>query len=268
MGVGLEARLAEDGTGLEPDLVGVILLPRVADELSRLDEEDGVGDVAHRDHVLAVAELALLHGLRQRGALGVCERREDLDRLEEVLGLGRVARAGAHHDVAECLALERPEDAAILALDRRGAGRVVKERELAEGLARLEGRLDGVARGVEEDLVLPLVDEVEVVAVLALRDDDVILLADDLDHRRDHDGLLLVRHPGEQVVLVDAVHDPQRLRGRLVARGRNEVLLAHRLLRLSADSDAAHGLRDAAPSRVSHLSAKLGLHILGLRRVL
>ena len=27
MGVGLEARLAEDGTGLEPDLVGVILLP-------------------------------------------------------------------------------------------------------------------------------------------------------------------------------------------------------------------------------------------------
>ena len=136
--------------------------------------------------------------------------------------------------------------------------------------------------------------------------------------------------PGEQVVLVDAVHDPQRLRGRLVARGRNEVLLAHRLLRLSAaqprrvrcrlstlaserdvasrrgrhaapgpnpltrpfgsdppslskanprhatavavhgapDSDAAHGLGDAAPSRVSHLSAKLGLHILGLRRVL
>ena len=38
-------------------------------------------------------------------------------------------------------------------------------------------------------------DEVEVVAVLALPDDVVALLTGDLHHRRDHDGLLLVRQP-------------------------------------------------------------------------
>ena len=137
--------------------------------------------------------------------------------------------------------------------------------------------------------------------------------------------------PGQEVVLVDSVHDPQRLRGSLVARRRYKVLLAHRLLRLgptrprrarcrlsklaserdvasrrgryaapapnpltrpfgsdppslsrrsksrktavsgygAPDSDAAHGLRDAAASRVSSNAGLVAQrHVLGLRRVL
>ena len=66
--------------------------------------------------------------------------------------------------------------------------------------------------------------------------------------------------PGEQVVLVDAVHDPQRLRGRLVARGRNEVLLAHRLLRLSAAQPRRVRCRLSTLASERDVSSRRGRH--------
>ena len=194
------------------------------------------------------------------GALRVRERREDLDGLQEVLrAIGDVPRAVGDHHVSERFALERPEHAVLDALDGGRARRVVKEGELAEGVAGVVRAQRLLPRLLEVHLELSRVDEVEVVTVLALLDHEVAGLARHLDHRVDHVLLLLSGELLEQPVALRVLHDalpnPILRVLRLWVRRRSKRLLEVGRL----------GALDAAlvSSSAARCSRHIRLHVLG-----
>lgn len=152
------------------------------------------------------------------------------------------ADAGVLDLLVECGAVQAPEHAVRGGLDGGCAWRVVHERELAEDLAGLLGLELLVALLGLEDLGAVEragLDELHLVAVLALRDDGVTRLALRPLHRVDDDLLVLqvdgLEDEGLGQQSLDAVEQVLRLRFEVGLRlhdvlyhfGRHSFALTH-----------------------------------------
>jgi len=239
----------------------------MARHLSRFDEEKRVGDVAHRDDVLAVDVIDLLHDVGERVPLGVGEGRQHGDRLEKPLGLGRERkRVGLHHDVSEAFSLERPYRAVGRTRHRGGTRRVVEQSQLSEGVAFpiLGNHLAVELR--ERRLVRTAGDNVKVIARLTLADNRLVGLHVELGKATDHEANLVVGQVFKDLVLPDALLDENPLFIRLWAHLHVHVLRGHVILGLRTHSHTTSRPTLLALLALLWFVLNLDLFWLGCRR--
>mmetsp|Transcript_39204 Transcript_39204/g.103330 ORF Transcript_39204/g.103330 Transcript_39204/m.103330 type:complete len:204 (+) Transcript_39204:1126-1737(+) len=158
-------------------------------------------------HMLAVCEL-FLHEYRDACLqLLLSQAVEGLDALEQRRlaldsRLGPLAQHSAKRRAVECV-----QRARSLTLDGRRAGLVVEKCELTEHAACHISVHRLVADLFQQHVVLSRAHHVEVVALVALRDDHLMLSHRQLLHGVDEVVALLARHPSKESRVGDALHD-------------------------------------------------------------
>mmetsp|Transcript_10955 Transcript_10955/g.32853 ORF Transcript_10955/g.32853 Transcript_10955/m.32853 type:complete len:514 (-) Transcript_10955:627-2168(-) len=212
------------------------VLPRLGDGHLPLEQDVKVGPLlALADDGLPRRVLDLLEHVHHPAALLARQRLEELDLAEEGFVHRSLARVRLEHDGSERDTVERPEDGGRARLDGRGPRAVVHERELAERVARAEAlHQDGRLVGLRADRRVELagVDDVKVVALLALRDDGRPRRHRVLPHRPLQQPELLLVEPRKDLLAPHRSEDARDRLGALAAPGGGGGALCRRARRL------------------------------------
>ena len=203
--------------------------------LARLQDKKRLARIALLDDGRSGRKLVRLQGIRDLAPLIRRQARQQRHLLQEALVHSPPSKRAIHQDAAEGDAIEGPQRARFLADHGCGARGVVHERELAKaaaGAALADFGAGSVgagfepAGGVHVDGEAASLDDVEVVALVALGDDFDALGGDGLFlQRTEHLGGLLIVEVGEEEVVGDGGAEPGLLLCRLGVVGRAEVVV-------------------------------------------
>ena len=207
--------------------------------LAALEDVEGLAGIALADDGREGREPLRVEGVGDLEAFVRGQAGEEGNLLEEVLVHASALEGRVHEDAAEGDTVERPEARAGLGRDDGGGARgVVHEGELAEGATGAGGADPGAhavrarparARRVDVDVEAATLDDVEVVADVALGDDLDVLGRDRLlDEGTQHLRHLLLVDVGEDEVAGDGGLEPRELLGRLRVKRRRPVVARRR----------------------------------------
>jgi hypothetical protein len=222
--------------------------------LSGLENVKGLADVAFLDDGGARRVLLRFESVCNLGALVRRQTRKKRNLLEESFVKAAALEGAVHENAAEGHAIKRPEGRGLARHDRGSTGSVVHESELTERASGADGAhlvAEAVcarfqlARRVDVDVERALLDNIEVVAHVALLDDLYALGRYWLLVQRAQDlrGLVVVEMREEEVAR-DGRLEARQLVGCLLVEGWGEVLVVGRggVERLGGDGGAAVGV--------------------------
>jgi hypothetical protein len=221
---------------------------------SGLENVERFADVALLDNDGAGRVLLCLESICNLGALIWRQTRKKRDLFEEPLVQSASLEGAVHENAAEGHTIKRPESGGLARHDRGSAGSIVHEGELTER-ASWADRADFVAeavctsfqlaRRVDVDVERALLDDVEVVAHVALLDDLYALGRYWFLVQRAQDlrGLVIVEMREEEVAR-DSRLEARQLVLCLLVEGRGKVLVVGRggVERFGGDGGAAVGV--------------------------